>query len=51
MIQKRLLTCLLIDLNKRKITIFCSVGRVYLINTTRLKKKNWRMRILSAVFF
>ena len=39
MIQKRLLTCLLIDLNKRKITIFCSVGRVYLINTTRLKKK------------
>ena len=40
MIQKRL--DLLIDLN---------VGRLYLINTTRFKKKNWRMRILNAVFF
>ena len=33
MIQKRLLTCLLIDNN------FCSVGRLYLINTTRFTKK------------
>ena len=50
MIQKRLLTCLLIDLNKRKITIFCSVGRVYLINTTRLKKKKLAHAYFSKSF-
>ena len=51
MIQKRLLTCLLIDLNKRKITIFCSVGRVYLINTTRLKKKKIGACVFWAPYF
>ena len=39
MIQKRLLTCLLIDLShNKKDDNFCSVGRLYLINTTRFKK-------------
>ena len=36
MIQKRLLTCLLIDLShNKKDDNFCSVGRLHLINTTR----------------
>ena len=49
MIQKRLLTCLLIDLNKRKITIFCSVGRVYLINTKKLAHAYFERRIFLSL--
>ena len=56
MIQKRLLTCLLIDLShNKKDDNFCSVGRLYLINTTRFKKKKlahayFERRIFSKSF-